>query len=122
MSSARPSRRSWSRPSNRLLNLIKERIRLTGQDRAAASLRTSVDTMLTLRDGGTVTPEAVARLEAIAAEHVKSCGCGRHYNREQWSKLEYVGLQSDGDDGHVEMRNCSGCDSTLGIDVGQVAA
>lgn len=118
MSSAPDRRRSFARPSNRLLNLINERIRLHGQKRAAESLHTSVESMLTLRERGGITPEAIARLEQLAAEHVKSCACGRNYTRETWLKLPYLGIQRD-EEGDLETCNCP-CGSTIHVLVSDV--
>jgi hypothetical protein len=42
-----------------------------------------------------------------------ACGCGlSHTLPASWLALPFVGLQDDGDGGHLELRNCP-CGSTL---------
>ena len=45
-----------------------------------------------------------------------SCACVRTYDRAEWAKLRFVGLQVAGGPPTLEMRNCS-CGSTLSIEV-----
>lgn len=46
----------------------------------------------------------------------KQCGCGASYYAGEWTSLPFVGYQSDGDDGRLELRNCS-CKSTLAVEI-----
>jgi hypothetical protein len=39
------------------------------------------------------------------------CACGAKFTIEQWSQLEFVGVQDDGIDTLIELRNCP-CGST----------
>jgi hypothetical protein len=51
---------------------------------------------------------------------VKACSCGRAYDADWWSLLPLVGYvgAASGDESQVlELRNCRGCGSTLGLDV-----
>ncbi len=50
--------------------------------------------------------------------------CFKAISREEWETLSFVGFQSDGEGGTLELRNCADCCSTLAIDVssGRVAA
>jgi hypothetical protein len=49
---------------------------------------------------------------------LKTCTCGASYTPIEWMHLEYVGLQKfDGEDPDLELRNCSECGSTLGIEI-----
>lgn len=38
--------------------------------------------------------------------------CGSVLTEEEWARLQYVGLQDDGEDGWLELRN-HGCGSTI---------
>ena len=48
---------------------------------------------------------------------IKLChSCGVEYNLSAWSELVLIGRMCDGDDGELELRNCS-CRSTIAIEV-----
>jgi hypothetical protein len=47
---------------------------------------------------------------------LKICACGRHYAADEWDRLPYVGVMRDAVEA-VELRNCDGCASTIGIAV-----
>ena len=54
------------------------------------------------------------------AKPLKRCSCGASYSKKEWETLQYVGKQVTEDDNHVftlELRNCSKCLSTIGIEV-----
>ena len=51
---------------------------------------------------------------------LKVCRCGRAYDADFWSLLPlvgYVGAASGDESQLLELRNCTGCGSTLGLDV-----
>ena len=58
-------------------------------------------------------PSSRRILKLDRMEHMKTCGCGRHYSAAEWKKLPYVGRQDDEVE-HIELRNCP-CGSTLGV-------
>jgi hypothetical protein len=47
---------------------------------------------------------------------MKQCGCGRSYDEEGWSRLEFVGVMDYGVE-VLELRNCA-CHSTLSMPKG----
>lgn len=47
---------------------------------------------------------------------VKRCGCGRTFTIDQWNALKLRGWWGDTVE-TLEMRNCSGCGSTIAISV-----
>ena len=47
----------------------------------------------------------------------KVCACDAVYTAEDWLQLRYVGRMSDGEDGELELRDCSACGSTMAIEV-----
>ena len=72
-------------------------------------------------------PESRSHVKSLAAVHheprevVKHCECGKRYSIEQWRKLKFCGAQPlDLGDVALEMRNCVGCGSTIGITVHMV--
>jgi hypothetical protein len=49
--------------------------------------------------------DAAKRLDVA---DVKLCTrCGTAYTRETWKALPFVGMQSDGEGGAIELRNCT---------------
>lgn len=50
----------------------------------------------------------------VASSVLARCACGLAYDLSAWRVLPYVGLQEDGDDEILELRNCS-CGSTLAV-------
>jgi hypothetical protein len=58
---------------------------------------------------------AAARLRTAreAAETIKTCGCGRTYTRESWSRLLCVGVV-DVEEEQFELRQCE-CFSTIAV-------
>ncbi len=55
----------------------------------------------------------LSRVEVVPS--VKSCGCGRSYDPEEWKGLAKCGVVKD-PLGDLEMRNCA-CGSTLAIEM-----
>jgi hypothetical protein len=44
----------------------------------------------------------------------KSCRCGATWSGETWRTLSFVGFADGGEDGELELRNCT-CGSTLAV-------
>jgi hypothetical protein len=52
--------------------------------------------------------------------YVAECSCGRRYSGGQWRALTLVGIVRPGDGEKpeaIQMRNCTACGSTLGVDL-----
>lgn len=47
---------------------------------------------------------------------VRSCACGKSYDRAGWLALEYVGIQVADPDERYELRNCT-CGSTIALEL-----
>ena len=52
----------------------------------------------------------------MTARTFKHCGCGRSYTLPEWLALASIGRMEDGLGGHIVLRNCTACDSTLSVD------
>ncbi len=46
----------------------------------------------------------------------RQCACGQVHSPIEWRRLEYVGVQDDGDGLALELRNCT-CGSTMSVEL-----
>lgn len=63
--------------------------------------------------------ELVSELRDLLAAPAKTCGCGRVYSYLAWARLPFIGdVRSEDETGRyvLELRNCNGCGSTIGIE------